>query len=48
VVAVLDIDSEHLSTFDETDRVGLENLAAVLSKASGGGFYQKPRRGNIF
>ena len=32
VVAVLDIDSEHLSTFDETDRVGLEKLAAVLSK----------------
>ena len=32
VVAVLDIDSEHLATFDETDRVGLEKLAAVLSK----------------
>ena len=32
VFAVLDIDSEHLSTFDETDRVGLEKLAAVLSK----------------
>ena len=32
VVAVLDIDSEHLATFDETDRVGLEKLAEVLCK----------------
>ena len=30
VVAVLDIDSEHLSTFDETDRAGLEKLAGIL------------------
>lgn len=31
VVAVLDIDSEQLSQFDETDREGLEQLAAVLA-----------------
>ena len=30
VVAVLDIDSEHLATFDETDRIGLEKLVGVL------------------
>ena len=35
VVAVLDIDSEHLATFDETDRLGLEKLADVLCKGMG-------------
>lgn len=32
VVAVLDIDSRDLSTFDETDRMYLEKLASALSK----------------
>ena len=32
VVAVLDIDSRDLSTFDETDRIYLEKLASALSK----------------
>lgn len=32
VVAVLDIDSEHLATFDDTDRQWLERLVAVLNK----------------
>ena len=31
VVAVLDIDSEHLATFDETDQAGLEKIAEVLA-----------------
>ena len=31
VVAVLDIDSKDLSTFDETDRIYLEKLASALS-----------------
>ena len=30
VVAVLDIDSEHLATFDETDRQWLERIAELL------------------
>ena len=30
VVAVLDIDSEHLATFDEVDRVWLEKIVALL------------------
>lgn len=30
VVAVLDIDSEHLATFDEEDRVWLERIACAL------------------
>ena len=30
VVAVLDVDSEHLATFDETDRYWLEKIAALL------------------
>ena len=30
VVAVLDIDSEHLATFDETDRHWLENIVEML------------------
>ena len=34
VFAVLDIDSEHLATFDETDRVGLEKLAGVLGDSN--------------
>lgn len=32
VVAVLDIDSEHLETFDETDSEWLEKIAALLGK----------------
>ena len=32
IVAVLDIDSEHLSTFDEVDRVWLEKIVALLPK----------------
>lgn len=31
VVAVLDIDSEHLATFDEVDRLWLENIVALLA-----------------
>lgn len=30
ILAVLDIDSEHLATFDETDRLWLERLVAVF------------------
>ena len=30
IVAVLDIDSEKLSTFDDTDRIGLEKIVACL------------------
>lgn len=30
VIAVLDIDSEHLSTFDETDRQWLEKIVSLL------------------
>ena len=30
VVAVLDIDSEHLSTFDETDRLWLERITELI------------------
>lgn len=30
VIGVLDIDSEHLSTFDETDQVWLEKVAALF------------------
>ncbi|MDO4496719.1 MAG: GAF domain-containing protein [Bacteroidales bacterium] len=30
VVAVLDIDSEHLETFDETDKIWLEKMVALL------------------
>ena len=30
VIAVLDIDSEHLATFDETDRQWLERIAELL------------------
>ncbi len=32
IVAVLDIDSEHLATFDEVDRVWLERIVALLYK----------------
>ena len=32
IVAVLDIDSEHLTTFDEVDRVWLEKIVALLYK----------------
>ena len=31
VVAVLDIDSEKLATFDDTDRIWLERIAALLT-----------------
>jgi GAF domain-containing protein len=30
VVAVLDIDSEHLATFDETDRLWLERIVELM------------------
>jgi GAF domain-containing protein len=30
IVGVLDIDSEHLATFDEVDRVWLEKIVALL------------------
>jgi GAF domain-containing protein len=32
VVGVLDVDSEHLATFDETDAMWLERVAALLAK----------------
>lgn len=32
VMAVLDIDSEKLATFDDTDRIWLERIATLLSK----------------
>lgn len=32
VFAVLDIDSEHLNTFDETDRIWLERIVTVFDK----------------
>ncbi|MBO4597531.1 MAG: GAF domain-containing protein [Bacteroidaceae bacterium] len=32
VIGVLDIDSENLGTFDETDRIWLEKVAALLDK----------------
>lgn len=32
IVAVLDIDSEHLATFDEVDKVWLERIVALLYK----------------
>lgn len=32
VVGVLDIDSEHLATFDETDRKYLEQVVAIVAK----------------
>ena len=31
IIAVLDIDSEHLSTFDSTDRENLEKIASMLT-----------------
>ncbi len=31
VFAVLDIDSEHLNTFDETDQIWLERIVTILS-----------------
>ena len=34
VVAVLDIDSEHIATFDENDQAGLEKIAEVLAPLS--------------
>jgi GAF domain-containing protein len=30
IVAVLDIDSEHLATFDEVDKVWLERIVSLL------------------
>ena len=32
VVAVLDIDSEHLATFDETDKLWLEKIVALFAR----------------
>lgn len=32
VIGVLDIDSDQLATFDETDKIYLEKLSAILSK----------------
>lgn len=32
-VGVLDLDSTVLSTFDEEDRIGLENIVGLLSEA---------------
>lgn len=32
-VGVLDLDSTLLSTFDEQDRIGLENIVGLLSQA---------------
>ena len=32
VVAVLDIDSEHLNNFDETDKTYLEQIALFIGK----------------
>jgi len=32
VFAVLDIDSEHLNTFDETDRIWLERIVTIIDK----------------
>ena len=32
IVAVLDIDSEHLATFDEVDRLSLEKITSLLSR----------------
>ncbi len=32
VFAVLDIDSEHLNTFDETDRIWLERIVLIVDK----------------
>lgn len=31
IIAVLDIDSEHYNTFDETDRIWLERIATIIS-----------------
>ena len=31
IIAVLDIDSEHYNTFDETDRVWLERIVTIIS-----------------
>lgn len=31
IVAVLDVDSEHLDTFDETDKVWLEKIVSILA-----------------
>ena len=36
LLAVLDVDSEHLATFDETDRVALERLVARFADAGRG------------
>lgn len=33
IVAVLDIDSEHLDTFDDTDRAWLEQIAELIAPA---------------
>ena len=33
IIAVLDIDSEHLATFDHIDRLWLEKIASLLGNA---------------
>ena len=33
IIAVLDIDSEHYNTFDETDRVWLERIVTIIDKS---------------
>jgi len=35
VIAVLDVDSDRLNAFDETDRKGLEKIIALFSRNSG-------------
>ncbi len=34
IIAVLDIDSEHLNTFDETDRLWLEQIVSLIAASS--------------
>jgi GAF domain-containing protein len=34
IIAVLDIDSEHLNTFDETDRLWLEQIVSLITVSS--------------
>jgi GAF domain-containing protein len=34
IIAVLDIDSEHLNTFDETDRLWLEQIVSLITASS--------------
>jgi GAF domain-containing protein len=34
IIAVLDIDSEYLNTFDETDRLWLEQIVSLITASS--------------